>query len=1087
MKPQEASAAALELPVLLHDLAVGEELFWEPDRLVPFEHWAGHIPFAFWLTRILRPRQLVELGTHRGNSYCAFLQAMAHDGIAGQCHAVDTWQGDLHMAEEAGLFEELSAYHDPRYGGFSTLLRMDFAQARPLFTPGSIDLLHIDGCHTYEAVRQDFELWAPTLSDRGVVLFHDTNVRRPQYGVWQLWAELKERHPHFEFVHSYGLGVLALGGELPAPLRHLLAASADPARQAGIRALFAARGRGVTFRLQAEQHQAEARRLLGEAGAAQQQAGAAQRQQAEAEAARAAAEAATANLAQQLRHAQAAAQQMQTTALQAHAAALDREAEAVAAVRQEAEELQGRLGSLEAELRQMRDSTFWRITAPLRGAAALLPPPVRRLGRGGAKLLRWSLTLQLRQRLRERQALLDSAAAVTLPPAPPSAALPPPPSPLAAPARTSPFAVPPSAASLLPALPGRLPAADEVAALAWPDTFPLRAHQPAARIAVVLHLFYPELWEEFETALGALTEPFDLFVTLVQGHSEALRETILARFPAAIVLAFPNHGRDVYPFIALVNSGALFGYELVCKLHSKRSLHRQDGDAWRRSLTAGLLRDAAHVRDILGAFRGDPDLGVVVARGNVVGQHPDHWHANLAHVHRLSERMGIPPLNEPRTFPGGSVYWIRPFLLRPLANARMAPGDFEAEPLPHDGTAAHAVERLIGLLCHDAGMRIAEEQEVAVPAPPALAARVDVVAFYLPQFHPIPENDRWWGAGFTEWSNASRARPQFPGHRQPRLPGALGFYDLRLPQTRAAQADLARQHGVSAFCYYHYWFDGQPLLETPIQAMLASGEPDFPFMICWANEPWTRNWDGLARDILMPQSYKPGWEAAFARDIAPLMRDRRYWRQGGRPMLLIYRVMHMPRPAESMAALRQALRQEGVGEVHLAAGWVAFNDDAALPEDPAALGLDSYFEFPPHRLSGARDVTEERVPAGSDFQGHVHDYGSVVEGALAGLARPVTGIRHRTATMGWDNTARRGIHASILHGATPASFRRWLRGLVCHAATRPPAPGEAGEGRLVFVNAWNEWAEGTTLEPDQDFGHGWLEAVASALPPPPRD
>ncbi|WP_165694210.1 glycoside hydrolase family 99-like domain-containing protein [Teichococcus deserti] len=1064
---------------------------------MPFEHWAGHIPFAFWLTRILRPRQLVELGTHRGNSYCAFLQAMAHSGIAGQCHAVDTWQGDLHMAQETGLFEELSAYHDPRYGGFSTLLRMDFAQARPLFGAGSIDLLHIDGCHTYDAVRQDFELWAPTLSDRGVVLFHDTNVRRPDYGVWQLWAELKDRHPHFEFVHSYGLGVLALGSELPAPLRRLLAASAEPAREAGIRALFAARGRGVTFRLQAEQHQAEALRLLGEAGAAQQQAAAAQQRQAEAQQRQAEAEAALGTaetaaetlaqqLRQQLRHAQAAAQQMQTTALQAHDAALGREAAAVAAARQEAAGLQVRLGALEEELRQMRDSTFWRMTGPLRSAAGLLPQPARRLGRGGAKLLRWSLTLQLRRRLRERRALLNSAATMALPApeAPPASLSPPSLSPGSLPPASPPAGLTPAR----PALTGRMPAADEVAGMAWPDTFRLRGHQPAARIAVVLHLFYPELWEEFETALGALDEPFDLFVTLVQGHSEALQETILARYPAAVVLAFPNHGRDVYPFIALVNSGALFGYELICKLHSKRSLHRQDGDAWRRSLTAGLLRDRGHVRDILGAFRGDPDLGVVVARGNVVGQDPEHWHSNLTHVHRLSERMGIPPLNEPRTFPGGSVYWIRPFLLRPIASARMTPGDFEAEPLPHDGTAAHAVERLIGLLCHDAGMRIAEEQEVAAPAIPAPAAKVDIVAFYLPQFHPIPENDRWWGAGFTEWSNATRAKPQFPGHRQPRLPGALGFYDLRLPQTRAAQAALARQHGVSAFCYYHYWFDGQPLLETPIQAMLASGEPDFPFMICWANEPWTRNWDGLARDILMPQSYQPGWEAAFARDIAPLLRDRRYWRQGGRPMLLIYRVMHMPRPVESMAALRQALREEGVGEVHLAAGWVAFTDDAALPEDPAALGLDSYFEFPPHRLSGAREVTAERLAEGSGFQGQIYDYGSVVEGALAGLAAPVQGVRHRAATMGWDNTARRGARASILHGATPASFRRWLRGLVRDAAARPPAPGEAGEGRLVFVNAWNEWAEGTTLEPDQDFGSGWLEAVSSALPqPPPRD
>ena len=183
-----------------------------PDRLVAPRSWAGHIPFAFWLVEALRPRLVVELGTHSGNSYCAFLQAIAAAGVDARAFAVDTWRGD----EQAGHYDEtvhaeLAAYHDPRYGSFSTLLRMRFDEALPRFADRSIDLLHIDGLHTDEAVRHDFETWLPKLSDRGVVLLHDTAERRPDFGVWRLFGELSSRYPAFAFAHSHGLGVLYVG------------------------------------------------------------------------------------------------------------------------------------------------------------------------------------------------------------------------------------------------------------------------------------------------------------------------------------------------------------------------------------------------------------------------------------------------------------------------------------------------------------------------------------------------------------------------------------------------------------------------------------------------------------------------------------------------------------------------------------------------------------------------------------------------------------------------------------------------------------------------------------------------------------
>jgi lipopolysaccharide biosynthesis protein len=426
-----------------------------------------------------------------------------------------------------------------------------------------------------------------------------------------------------------------------------------------------------------------------------------------------------------------------------------------------------------------------------------------------------------------------------------------------------------------------------------------------------------------------------------------------------------------------------------------------------------------------------------------------------------------------RSFPGGSIFWMRSFLLRTLAGSGLLLNDFEPEPMDRDGGLAHAIERTFGLICEDAGMRIVESGRLTdTIQQSAGSSRVHVIAYYLPQFHPIRENDEWWGAGFTEWTNITRAKPLFRGHRQPRLPSDLGFYDLRLPEAREAQAALARSYGLAAFCYYYYWFNGRRLLERPLDEVLASGKPDFPFMICWANEPWTRNWDGLSSDVLLQQTYELGWTARLAREIGPLLRDQRYFCLEGKPMLLIYRIGHIPEAAVAMREFRGALLREGISEVHLAAAWVWFPDDGELPADPSVLGLDAYFEFPPH-LVPVQPLRPLPFGLPEGFLRDLHDYNRTVTAALGKLNEPVRGRRHRAVMAGFDNTARKGTSGHVYHGATPTNFRRWLRGTVLHERH------EVGE-RVVFINAWNEWAEGTSIEPDRDFGCGWLEAVASA-------
>jgi len=343
---------------------------------------------------------------------------------------------------------------------------------------------------------------------------------------------------------------------------------------------------------------------------------------------------------------------------------------------------------------------------------------------------------------------------------------------------------------------------------------------------------------------------------------------------------------------------------------------------------------------------------------------------------------------------------------------------------------------------------------------------VKILAFYLPQFHPIPENDRWWGNGFTEWSRVTRARPQFTGHYQPHLPERLGFYDLRLPDVRAQQAALARAYGIYGFCYYYYWFGTKTLLERPLTEMLASGVPDLPFCLCWANENWTRRWDGADRELLIEQHYGAELDAHLIEDLMPFFRDPRYLRIRGAPVLLVYHPSAIPEPLATTARWRRAAREQGLRDLHLVAA-LTFGLN-----DPRPLGFDAAVEFPPHGpAENSRPV--DRIEPG--FAGHIYDFRAVISQRLA-LPSPPFRL-YRTAMAGWDNTARRGRYGTIFHGASPEAYAEWLHALVTAARLGHP------EHRLVFVNAWNEWAEGAHLEPDVRFGLGYLEATRRALSP----
>lgn len=345
---------------------------------------------------------------------------------------------------------------------------------------------------------------------------------------------------------------------------------------------------------------------------------------------------------------------------------------------------------------------------------------------------------------------------------------------------------------------------------------------------------------------------------------------------------------------------------------------------------------------------------------------------------------------------------------------------------------------------------------------------VKVIAFYLPQYHPIPENDAWWGKGFTEWRAVARARPSFVGHYQPHEPADLGYYDLRVRETRVEQAELARRHGIYGFCYYHYWFDGKRLLDRPLCEVLESGEPDFPFCIAWANEQWTRVWEGEPRQVLLGQSYRDGWVKDFILDLLPVLQDPRYIRIDGKPLILICRVGLIPSLPAVVEEWRRICREHGIGDLFVA------GIESVDRFDPRLLGLDGAVEFPPSadRLmcypKAGLTLTDEA------FSGIVADYPSYVSGCLR---REDPGyVWFRGIMPGWDNTPRRGARAKVFLGSTPDEYRRWLDGLI-DWTKQHRVPSQ----RLVFVNAWNEWAEGAHLEPDAKFGLAYLRETVEAV------
>jgi lipopolysaccharide biosynthesis protein len=353
------------------------------------------------------------------------------------------------------------------------------------------------------------------------------------------------------------------------------------------------------------------------------------------------------------------------------------------------------------------------------------------------------------------------------------------------------------------------------------------------------------------------------------------------------------------------------------------------------------------------------------------------------------------------------------------------------------------------------------------------ALRARAVAFYLPQFHPTPENNQWWGSGFTEWTNVARAKPLFRGHQQPNLPADLGFYDLRCEETREQQATLAASHGIEAFCYWHYWFAGRRILQRPFQEVLETGRPYLSFCLGWANHTWSGIWDGAPNRILIEQTY-PGKEDDIRHfdHLLDAFRDPRYLRVQGKPVFYIFRPLEIPNPREFCDRWQNMAHRAGLGGLYLVAeisDLLGFGPKCGVPRE---LGFDAgvYIRIPAH----VNRWQVLRMRCGRKLLRHpeIYEYADTRPPRATGYDTPSI---HPCVYPNWDNTPRSGRRGLVVKNGSPELFGRHVQ------AALHELENTAEHERFLFIKSWNEWAEGNHLEPNQAHGNRYLQALKSAL------
>jgi lipopolysaccharide biosynthesis protein len=357
------------------------------------------------------------------------------------------------------------------------------------------------------------------------------------------------------------------------------------------------------------------------------------------------------------------------------------------------------------------------------------------------------------------------------------------------------------------------------------------------------------------------------------------------------------------------------------------------------------------------------------------------------------------------------------------------------------------------------------------------------IAIYLPQYHTFKENDEWWGKGFTEWTNVKKATPLFDGHYQPHIPLNQNYYDLSIGGVLEEQAELAKKYGIYGFCFYHYWFNGKLLMEKPLHNLLESKTPDFPYCLCWANENWTRTWDGQEKKVLMKQEYSLDDDLEHIKYLIPFFKDSRYIKIGNKPVFLMYRTEMHPNIKVASELWREEAKKAGFEDLFLIR---VENFEKNL--QPTEHGFDAGMEFAPDNMYRGKKVAKNNmvsylfnkmihklgIKKQAQYQNGIFSYKTMVENMMQ---KPKFDYQYfRTVTPSWDNSARRKENAAIYIDSTPLLFEKWVKKMKEHTLAN-----QTEDQQFLFINAWNEWGEGCHLEPDEKWQHSYLEAFQRAI------
>ncbi len=1037
---------------------------FKPESLQLPISWAGHIPFANWITNYTKPAILVELGTHSGNSYFTFCQAVALADLGTKCFAVDTWQGDQHSgAYEDDIYQQVYQYNSLKYNSFSELMRMTFDDAAEAFADASIDLLHIDGLHTYEAVRHDYEKWLPKLSPGAVVMLHDTNVFDRDFGVHRFWQEIKRIYPvHLEFDHSSGLGVFQLPGARVD--KSLQAISDNPPYRECLVKYFTAlgmtlvdnHGRPMVRQQQIDELREEVQR----------------HQQVLVER-----EILISLLNQQLAELKLHAQERDKQLAQRDEQLVQRDEQLVQRdeqLVQRDEQLVQRdeqLAILDRVMKETYASRSWKVTAPLRFLGGKL-----RVFLGYRKILQELIINNsgfynvvkklvyvvrregmagLRHRLKNHIIMSNSDRSI----------------------QQQGLRLHRKKIKVIPYYIDK--------------NFKTNSIESSKKIsmAIHLHLYYVDMLNIFLDRLKNILHPFSLYISVPENQLiEKIKATCQEALPKTVVIiveAVPNRGRDIAPLIVQFGQ-RLSEYDVVAHFHTKKSPHCPQLDEWCLhilDLLLGTEHEGGHVTQILDLLQTGAKVVYPEGQTQIIKDYTG-WGANHAIAQNiLSKYSQLNIADFPIVdFPEGSMFWARGAAVRDFITLPLGWEDFPAEPVPADGTLAHALERLILVFARNSpgefyrlhqgdsipDYRYYEEQR---DFSTLKKKQIKILTYYLPQFHTIPENDLWHGQGFTEWTKVRSANPLFEGQYQQHIPHSdIGYYQLDHPDILRRQADMMAKAGVFGQIFYHYWFSGKLILEQPAQLLLQHPDINMPFCFCWANENWTRRWDGNEEDILLGQRYSAADARDFIEYLIPFFRDSRYIRIEDRPVLFVYRPASIPDPGQYLEVWRQICSENSIPEPYVIA---VLTRGAADPRDFA---MDAGVERVLHdwTAGSVADISKDLISY-QPLEGSILPYEKVVD-FYSSQAESKDFTWFRSLVPMWDNTARYQQKAFALHGSNPDLFARWLRSSVDYTLDNLPE-----DRRFVVINAWNEWAEGAHVEPDSRYGYAWLNTIGRTL------